>query len=52
MKALLVVDVQESYFSKYDASILVKINKRIIEAQVQKVQLKKEDLWKTQGFIR
>ena len=39
MKALLVVDIQESYFSKYDASILVKINKRIIEAQEQNQEI-------------
>lgn len=33
MKALLVVDVQEPCLSKYEASLLEKINRRILEAQ-------------------
>lgn len=39
MKALLIVDIQESYFSKYDVSLLEKINKRILEAQEQKQEI-------------
>lgn len=39
MIALLIVDIQESYFSKYDVSLLLKINKRIIEAQEQKQEI-------------
>ena len=33
MKALLVIDVQKTYISKYEANIVQKINERIIEAQ-------------------
>ncbi len=39
MKALLIVDIQELYFSKYDVSLLAKINKRILEAQEQKQEI-------------
>ena len=33
MKALLVIDIQKSYVSKYENDIVQKINERIIEAQ-------------------
>lgn len=33
MKALLVIDIQKSYISKYETDIVQKINERIIEAQ-------------------
>ena len=33
MKALLVIDVQKTYISKYEANIVQKINERIIEVQ-------------------
>ena len=33
MKALLVIDIQKSYISKYEINIVQKINERIIEAQ-------------------
>ena len=39
MKALMVVDVQEPCFFKYDSSLLERINQRILEAlaQAQKI---------------
>ena len=39
MKALLIVDVQASYFGRYDASLLARINRPILEAQEQKQDL-------------
>ena len=33
MKALLVVDIQKSYISRYDHNLLSKINERILEAE-------------------
>ena len=33
MKALLVVDIQKSYISRYDHNLLPKINERILEAE-------------------
>lgn len=33
MKALLVIDIQKPYISKYETDIVQKINERIIEAQ-------------------
>ena len=39
MKALLIVDVQASYFGRYDASLLARINRRILEAQEQKQEI-------------
>ncbi len=33
MKALLVIDIQKTYISKYEVNIVQKINERIIEAQ-------------------
>ena len=33
MKALLVIDIQKSYISRYDHNLLPKINERILEAE-------------------
>lgn len=33
MKALLVIDIQKSYISKYESDLVQKINERIIEVQ-------------------
>ena len=35
MKALMIVDVQEPCFFKYDAALLERINRRILEARAQ-----------------
>ena len=39
MKALLIVDIQTSSFGRYDASLLTRINRRILEAQEQKQEV-------------
>ena len=39
MKALLVIDIQKSYISKYETDIVQKINERIIEAQKQQYDI-------------
>ena len=39
MIALLIVDIQTSSFGRYDASLLTRINRRILEAQEQKQEV-------------